>query len=218
MEKYHHLFLAVHIAAGSIALLLAPVAMIVKKGGPAHRRWGRIYFWSMAVVAATAIIMSIYHHIPFLLMVAVFSFYNAFAGYRALYNKKISSWRDIKLIDWIGTLLNGLFAMILLAYATRSYLLGEKQLAVIAGVFGGIGLLGFVRALFSYYRPSNNPKEWLRQHIGGMLGSYIAAVTAFAVNTMHFLPPVTTWIGPTIIGVPLMILFQRRYLGKKKAV
>ncbi len=41
----------IHIAAGALALGLAPLAMLTVKGGPAHRLWGKIYFWSMAVVA-----------------------------------------------------------------------------------------------------------------------------------------------------------------------
>lgn len=80
-------FLAVHIAAGTSAFALAPLALITAKGGKAHRRWGRIYFWAMAVVAVTALVMSIYRPTLFLGLVAIFSFYSAFVGYRVLGQK-----------------------------------------------------------------------------------------------------------------------------------
>jgi len=50
----------IHIAAGTLALVLAPLAMLTVKGGRAHRRWGKIYFWSMAVVAATAVVIALW--------------------------------------------------------------------------------------------------------------------------------------------------------------
>ena len=77
-------FLAVHVAAGTSAFVLAPLALITAKGGKAHRRWGKIYFWAMAVVAVTAMVMAIYRPILFLALVAIFSFYSAFVGYRVL--------------------------------------------------------------------------------------------------------------------------------------
>jgi uncharacterized membrane protein len=47
-------FLTVYVAAGSGAFGLATLALLTAKGGKAHRRWGKIYFWPMAAVAGTA--------------------------------------------------------------------------------------------------------------------------------------------------------------------
>ena len=78
----------IHISAGMLALGLAPVAMLTVKGGQAHRRWGKIYFWAMAVVASTAVILALWRPQIFLALLAVFSFYMAFTGYRALSRKR----------------------------------------------------------------------------------------------------------------------------------
>ena len=43
----------IHVLAGTLALVVAPVALVTAKGGLTHRRWGKVYFWAMAVVAAT---------------------------------------------------------------------------------------------------------------------------------------------------------------------
>ena len=68
-------FLAIHIAAGATAFLLAPVALVTAKGGKQHKRWGMVYLWSMGVVAATAVPMAFFFPVRFLALVAVFSFY-----------------------------------------------------------------------------------------------------------------------------------------------
>ena len=49
------ILLALHILNGIVALICAPIALATAKGGRAHRRWGKIYFWAMAVVAVTAL-------------------------------------------------------------------------------------------------------------------------------------------------------------------
>jgi len=47
-----------HIVAGTIAFIVAPVALIVKKGSASHRLWGKVFFYSMLIVAITAVIMA----------------------------------------------------------------------------------------------------------------------------------------------------------------
>ena len=48
---------------------------------------------------------------------------------------------------------------------------------------------------------------WLLAHIGGMLGSYIGAFTAFIVNNGNHIPasPIVLWLGPTVLLVPFMM-------------
>src|SRR2546422_11713607 len=92
----------IHTAGGMMALFVAPGAMLTVKGGPAHRRWGKIYFWAMATVAVTALVLAAWRPNYFLLMVAVFSFYLAFSGYRALYHKRPGL---VGPLDWTAPLL-----------------------------------------------------------------------------------------------------------------
>src|SRR6187399_2160461 len=101
MEKLFTIILIIHIAGGTLALLAAPVAMITHKGGNSHRLAGKLFYWGMADIFLTSLYMSIYHNIPFLLMVAFFSFHMATSGYRSLYYKKLHLSQPIKLFDWI---------------------------------------------------------------------------------------------------------------------
>ena len=60
---------------------------------------------------------------------------------------------------------------------------------------------------------------WWYAHMGGMVGSYIAAVSAFSVVNFHFLPLTIRWLWPSAIGVPgifIWIGFYRRKFGRKE--
>jgi uncharacterized membrane protein len=74
------IFLAIHIAAGSVALFVVPIVLAVRKGGKAHRRLGMAYVYAMGVVALTAFVVAPYFHDYFLLLIAIFSSYLTFCG------------------------------------------------------------------------------------------------------------------------------------------
>lgn len=74
--------LFVHVAAGSVALLAALVAISLSKGSTRHGQVGRVYFWAMMTVAATAVPVSILRPNLMLFFVALFSSYMAYAGWR----------------------------------------------------------------------------------------------------------------------------------------
>ena len=127
--------LTIHILFGAVALFVAPAAMLTRKGGLWHRRWGKIYFWSMAVVAVTAVGLSLIRSGLFFLLVALFSFYLAFTGYRVLY-RKIPRQRATK-TDWIAVsaVLGGSLTLLIYGIYPCSLSL------IVAIVFGAIGLV-----------------------------------------------------------------------------
>ena len=100
MDTAIRLTLWVHVLAGTVALVVAPIALMTVKGGPTHRRWGKVYFWAMAVVAATAIVVAYWRSILFLMLTAVFSFYAALSGYRVLYRKRPDLGQRPSALDW----------------------------------------------------------------------------------------------------------------------
>src|SRR5256884_805302 len=94
----------IHIAAGMLALGVAPIAMLTVKGGPTHRRWGKVYFWTMALVALTAVVLALWRPVVFLALLAVFSFYSAFSGYRALFRKRPRDGAHASALDWTAAI------------------------------------------------------------------------------------------------------------------
>jgi len=201
----------IHIAAGFAALGVAPGAMLTAKGGRAHRRWGKIYFWLMAVVAATAVVLGLWRPVTFLVLVAVFSFYSAFTGYRVLSRKRPDHGDRAQTLDWAAALLTlGASAGLILlglfppgpAWAPR---------ASVAVVFGAIGVVLAARDIRQFVRPPAEPLHWWFHHMTGMLTSYIAAVTAFSVVNFAFLPVTVRWLWPTLIGTLLITAWVRYY-------
>ncbi len=84
-------FLTVHVTAGMVSFVLAPVALATAKGGKQHKRWGMVYLWSMGVVSCTALPMALFRPVLFLALVSVISAYLAFSGYRVLRLKNLAS-------------------------------------------------------------------------------------------------------------------------------
>ena len=96
-----------------VGFVCAPVALATAKGGKVHRRFGKIYFWAMAGVAVTALILSVALPVYFLTMVAVFSFYSAFAAYRVLYLKGMYKAARPKAVDWMAAVVTVLSSLLL---------------------------------------------------------------------------------------------------------
>src|SRR2546427_12728605 len=88
MESLTAAIRLVHVAAGTLALFVAPIPRLTARGGGSHRRWGKVYFWAMAGVAATAIGLAVRKPVAFLALLAVLSVYSAVYGYPALSRKR----------------------------------------------------------------------------------------------------------------------------------
>jgi len=216
-------FLAVHITAGSGAFVLAPLALVTAKGSKAHRRWGKIYFWCMAVVGCTALVMALYLPTLFLALVAIFSFYAAFAAYRVLGQK--AAWKGESVArapDWVaGILCFAASAALALLGWMRPVLVQNLQIPAI--VFGLVGMRISGKTMWGFTHPPKEKMFWWYAHLQGMIGSYIAAWTAFCVVTIG--PRVHSawwlWLVPLAIGLPAMILttayYKRKFTPKATA-
>src|SRR3989454_10329583 len=178
----------VPVGAGTRAAVGAPSPRLPARGGGAPRRWGKVYFWAMAGVAATAIVLVVWKPVVFLALLAVFSFYSAFYGYRALSRKRPLDTEGARPLDWAA-------AGVMLAASTAMAVLGTvrpspawERVGIVPVVFG---VFGMVLAGLDFWRfgwpPADRPAWWFG-HLRGVLGSYIATVTGFSVVNFTFLP------------------------------
>jgi uncharacterized membrane protein len=208
--------LAVHIAAGSIALASMLIPMVTRKGGRAHRRAGWVFVSSMGVVSVTALALSaariLFDPRPqardfgfFLLVVALLTGSAVSAGVRVLRFRDRSTAR----LHWWDTGLPALLGAA--SVGLGSYGLARGQILFVA--FGGIGLLTAAGSLRYWLRPPRLRMHWWFEHMTSMLTGCIAAITAFMVTTggNFGIWPLAAWLGPSIIGVPAIALWTRYY-------
>jgi uncharacterized membrane protein len=218
------ILLGLHIACGATAFVCAPVALATAKGGKAHRRWGKVYFWAMAGVAASALILSFALPIFFLAMVAVFSFYACFSAYRILYLKDLYKGGKPLLLDWLAALVTvGSSALLFAMGFLKPALMGVgviqiagRPVSIVSVVFGLIGVrLGWT-SISTFTKPPATKMFWWFRHMQGMIGSYIAAMTAFSAVNLgpYFGAAWWVWLWPTIVGVPAIAIWTAYYEKK----
>lgn len=214
--------LTIHIAAGTLSFLLAPVALVTAKGGRQHKRWGIVYLWAMGAVAATALPMAFFFPVRFLALVAVFSFYSSFAGYRILKLKDLARGGAARPIDWIaGIITFGASALLLWLSFYRSESI--EVIPTVGRVFGVIGMLLAARQMRHFLFKPTEKMFWWYGHLGGFIGSYIAAWSAFSTVTLSRVFGNTwyVWLWPSIVGVPAVIAttayYRRRFASRSVA-
>jgi uncharacterized membrane protein len=208
--------LAAHVVAGGICLVVAPMVLSVAKGGPTHRRWGKVYFWSMAAVAASALVIALYRPIPFLAVLAVLSFYLAFSGRRVLSLKALAAGGSAGAIDWLAAIATFAACAALAGLRVLWTGVGNGQ-GIVALVFGALGMLAAAGDMRRFARKPRDPMFWLGAHLQKFMASYIAALTAFSAVTLSRLLPnagLVVWLWPTVLGVPAITLTSLYYRRK----
>lgn len=215
-------FLTLHIAAGAGAFMIAPICLATAKGGRQHKRWGMIYLWCMGLVAATALPMALWFPTLFLALVAVFSFYAAFAGYRVLRLKDLARGGSAQPIDWIAGVVT-FCSSALLAWLGAFHPARIQVIGVVGVVFGFLGMSLSGRQMLSFVWKPTEKMFWWYSHLGLFIGSYIAAWSAFSAVTLSrvFGNVWYVWLWPSIVGVPAIVAttayYKRKFAPKAKA-
>lgn len=214
VQKQHMLLLLkiIHISAGTLALLSGLFAIVFRNKVKIHRPFGRVYFWCMTIIFFSAIYMSFVKTNVFLFCVAFFTYYACLTAYRALRLKKLHHDQKPSRFDWVIEIFFGSMHIAFVVYALYQLALGETALAIVSLVFGVFGIQGNLNTIKRFRKKLVFKNYWLLAHIGGMLGSYIGAITAFIVNNeQHIpLPQVVLWLGPTAFLVPFIIYEIRK--------
>lgn len=213
MEILEKAALLLHIAAGHIALISGLIVMIIRKGDQRHQRLGRVFYYSLLVVSASALLLSLTKENWFLLHIGIFVFYQAQSGFSAVQDKSLRP---------------GFWSYLLLIVASFNALLMLWTRNPVLLAFGGINLglvTGEIWLYIKLFRKARvHPKQWLARHIGMMVGAYIGTFTAFLVVNInmgalgfhHSAYTVMLWLLPTAVLVPLLIFWQRKFASRSK--
>ncbi|MGD0475710.1 MAG: hypothetical protein ABSB70_21185 [Candidatus Velthaea sp.] len=205
--------LGLHIAAGTLALVVVPIVMSVHKGGRIHRRLGLVYVYAMFVVGATAVVVGPFFEDYFLLLIAVFSSYLTFSGWRVLARKDPAR-QPAQLPDWAAAIiaLGAGVGMVVIGIGQRGHL---GSFSAVLCVLGTICIAAGSRSIYQFFRPPKSRAAWLFTHFGSMLAAYIATVSAFSAVNFHFIHPVwLRWLWPTVVGSLVITVYTVRYQAK----
>ena len=201
------ILLPIHILAGTIALLCAALAVSSGKGKKLHVLSGRTYFWCMVAIFLTAIPMSIITSNIFLFLIAIFSFYLAFAGMRFARNRKGVA----TTLDWIIVslmILSGVGMWILAAI----YFTNNNSQYIPLLVFGFIAIALGYADFKSHKNKTAIGKERLSRHLTNMLGGTIAVITAVLAVNVDLEPAWVWWVLPTALITPVIFWWNVKVL------
>lgn len=206
MKTLFYILLTIHIAAGSLNLLLGIIIMILRKGGKRHHRLGNLFFYTMITVALTAIAMIFIHVNMALASIAVFSGYMAFSGKLVIRND-FQRWKHT------------LWPAMAVGITTGIWMIASGQIVLI--IFGGILSALVVQDIFMITGKQAAFSRRQASHIGKMTGAFTASSTAFLVNAVKLDIGWVLWLLPTIAITPFGIYWQivhaRRFRRLKAA-
>lgn len=202
----------IHVLFGSVALAMVPAALLARKGGSWHRRWGLGFTGTMAVVLFSAgFLWQAKGHL-FLVPLGCISAYLIFSAWRAVARNRRGRPDDIEdradilaalavIAAGAATAYLGLSAKTPLLLSIRPALIGIGSIAI---CFGLNELLGF--------RAPRTRSGWLVAHLSAMLAAYISAVTAFLVINAHHVPMMLRWLVPSALGAAAIVGYSTRIL------
>ena len=204
--------LYLHIFAGFISLGIAYFLLFIKKGNKRHKKLGMIYVYGMSTIFLTAIPLSLLGEFnSFLFVIAIFSFYLAFSGYRQGRDRYGAREQIDKVLGVFITATGILFY----GLAVSAYL-AEDSMWITSVIFGTIALVFGIND-FLRMKIVERPNFYDRTnlHLNLMLAGTIATTTAFIVTIDPFSILWLNWVAPTIVGTPIIIYFSKRELAKK---
>lgn len=203
---YFKILLIIHIITGCIALFVGSIILFSKKGNEMHQKLGKVYFSALLTSSLVSLLMAILHVNIFLFIVGIFKSYMLLLGTRYL---KIKSLKDVKNADWALTIVISLFGLAFIVLGTM-LLINEGLFGIVLLVFGSICCMFAVQDFNNFRNKSSVKNFWLTTHIQRMTGSYIASATAFLVVNNTILPGVISWLLPTAILTPLIVIWVRK--------
>lgn len=204
MDLTYSQLLVVHAAAGGIALLAGLAAAFLRKGSKNHSLAGKTFGILMSTAAVSAVIMALWHPNSFLLGIGFFTLYLVSSGW--IWMRRMPFGKKAKLAKAIGAA--GLIAAAYMAYVALTGNMGAVILYVFSGILAAFSLADLLI--------KTTPDKTARKHGGRMGGALIAAITAFLATNAYFLPELVIWLGPTVVGTPLIAIGIKRFYKKKQ--
>lgn len=222
-----HIFVAGHIAFGAVGLLSFWPPVIARKGAAVHRKWGRVFTVCLLVTGCFAIGISLctladllgtHPHLTdpvfvrgifgvMMLYLSILTVNLAWYGRQCVLNKRdhAANRRGLNL------LLQPVLLVASVACAVEGWAIGQNLMI-------GASVIGFATVatnLVFMLNPRPGPKDWLKEHLKGLVGAGISVYTAFfAFGAVRLVPQIALnpllWAVPLVVGLAIIIYHQAR--------
>jgi uncharacterized membrane protein len=205
MEQLVKIFIYIHAFFGGIGLITGIASILLKKGNSQHKKTGKLFTFAMLISTLISIPISCLpnHENPFLFLVGLFTIYLVLTGNRALtFKTKEKAERKDIIISGIMFV----FSIIALFIGIYGYIQSIEN-SILYLFFGSFSLYMTIKDFIFYKKRTS--KDWLKNHIGKIIGATIASITAFIVAGLG-IGSLISWTLPSIIGAIYIYYWKMR--------
>ncbi|PCJ47136.1 MAG: hypothetical protein COA74_12240 [Gammaproteobacteria bacterium] len=235
----HQAAFYLHIAIGAVALIVFWLPLVAKKGSASHRKYGKIFTYSMYILSISGVIMTL---LVIMDPIAI------------RFPDKVLSPEQIQKISYQNRVFSSfLFMLSILTFcstrhsvavlkvkANRVLLKTTNYLSpiILLGLLGGLmAWFGFDKSIILFkffgvlsmvvsfgmlryiFKAEVKQREWIVEHLGSILGAGIAAYTAFFVFGGQRIFSIifsgdlqfVPWILPSVVGVTAIVFFSKKF-------
>lgn len=228
MATFYSLTVAAHGGIGLLALVTFWSSAALRKGSVPHRRAGQAYLLAMLGIIVTAIPMVGFQFqqgrtvtAAFLGYLVVITATGVWGAWRAIRDK-----HDVE--RYTGPVYQAL-AWLSLASGLAVLALGLRVGAPLLIGFSAVGLFvgqDMLRKRRQRERLAAQPRWWLGEHYGAMLGNGVATHVAFlSIGLPRLLPAIDGaalhylgWFAPLLVAVVAKVLLDRRWKPRPRAL
>lgn len=216
MEETIKVFIYIHAFFGGLGLITGLGSIIVKKGSKPHKKMGKLFSIGMIVSSLISIPISWLpnHENILLFLIGLFTIYLVVSGNRVLTFKSKSK----VVANPIDKIISGsmlILSILMILLGTYGLIKGNSTYVLFI-FFGAFGLSLSIRDFIFYKNIENTKKGWLSNHIGKMIGAFIASVTAFIVAGIG-INNLIAWTLPSVLGTIYIIYWRRKLKSKTVA-
>ena len=211
-------FVAVHIAAGTVALCTFWLSASLRKGSHAHRLCGRVYLVAMCLVIASGVPLTLARLSAGQVAGA------AFLGYLLLLvsTSVWLSWRAVRERTQPARYLGRTYQVLAMANPLAGlavlWLGLDRGQPLLAG-FSLVGILTGIDMLRRRRSIPSQPRWWLQEHYGAMVANAAATHIAFlSIGLPRLVPALQgpawfylAWFGPVLLAVATRFWLDRHY-------
>ena len=228
MTATYSIIVAAHAGTGLLALATFWSSAVLHKGSMLHRRAGQAYLLAMLGIIVTAIPMVGFQYqqgrtviAAFLAYLVVITATGVWGAWRAI--------RDKHDVDrYTGPVYQAL-AWLSLGSGVAVLALGLRIGAPLLIGFSAVGLFvgqDMLRKRRQRERLAAQPRWWLAEHYGAMLGNGVATHVAFlSIGLPRLLPAIDGdalhylgWFAPLVVAVVAKVLLDRRWKPRPHAM